>query len=134
MPDRPTGAELLQAARETLLSELAAQLPAQQKYPALMVASAMGIAAREAEIGSAVLGVESDMFAQLYGEQSMTQAGTEGAEQLAALRARLADEIRCGKFDGEPGDRLRLMLLEWVCARLRVSNPKYLKAAGFGDE
>lgn len=131
MPDHPTGAELLRAARETLLNELLAQLPAEQKYPAFMVASAMGIAVREAEIGSAVLDIELDLFAQLYGEQSTAQAD---AEPLAALRARLADEIRCGKFDGEPGDRLRPMLLEWVCARLRVSNPKHLKAAGFGDE
>ncbi|MFQ5756387.1 MAG: DUF6285 domain-containing protein [Acidiferrobacterales bacterium] len=131
MPDHPTGAELLRAARETLLNELLAQLPAEQKYPAIMVASAMGIAVREAEIGSAILDIELDLFAQLYGEQSTAQAD---AEPLAALRARLADEIRCGKFDGEPGDRLRPMLLEWVCARLRVSNPKHLKAAGFGDE
>ncbi|GMQ90656.1 MAG: hypothetical protein BMS9Abin10_1061 [Gammaproteobacteria bacterium] len=130
MHDRPTASELLQVAREALLAELLPNLSGEQKYSALMIASAMGIAVREAELGHAALAEELDMFARLYGGRDVTRAGGGGAQRLMALRARLANEIRCGKFDNEPGARLRRMLLERVCTQLRISNPKYLETTG----
>lgn len=130
MPKRPTGCELLRVARKTLLRELLPRLQSEQKYPALMVANAMAIAAREAELGAKELSQELEMLAQLYRDEEIAKDGIQVAAQLASLNARLAQDIRAGKFDGESGERLRALLFEQVCARLRISNPKYLKAAG----
>jgi hypothetical protein len=127
MPDRPSASQLLQVARETLLAELLPKLSAEQEYAALMIANAMGIAVREAELGNAALTEELDMFAGLYGGGGVAQAGSGTAQRLRVLRARLANEIRCGKFDHEAGKRLRRMLLERVRMQLRISNPKYLE-------
>lgn len=128
MRNRPAGSELLQVARETLLKELLPHLPGEQNYPALMVANAMGIAARENEAGDTDLSQELAMFAQLYGD--IEKEGAQIATQLASLNARLVHDIRAGRFDGKSGERLRALLLQHVCTRLRISNPKYLKGAG----
>ena len=44
MTDRPNASELLRVARETLLRDIVPHLGQAQKYPALMIANAMGIA------------------------------------------------------------------------------------------
>ncbi len=131
MRDRPSGAELLQIARETLLRELLPQLPEARRYTALMVANAIAIAAREAETRDADLQRALIQLAALYGEPIPAHAGEAAEAQLARLNARLAGDIRTGAFDDNP--RIPALLLDEVCARLRVSNPKYLKAAGLGD-
>ncbi|MFQ5993816.1 MAG: DUF6285 domain-containing protein [Acidiferrobacterales bacterium] len=133
MPDRPVGAELLVVARETLLKELLPEITDECRYSALMVANAIGIAAREAKDGKAVAELELQMFTELYGASCVGTNKTT-ARQLAALEARLARDIRAGRFDGKTGERLREMLFAHVQARLRISNPKYLKGAGLSDE
>lgn len=128
MRNRPTASELLKVARETLLNELLPRLSSEQKYPALMVANTMAIAAREIESGNADLSEELKMFALLYGEDVVASATSDIDAQVAKLNARLAQDIRTGRFDGK-SERLRALLLDRVRARLRISNPKYLKAA-----
>lgn len=132
MRDRPSAAELLQIARETLLRELLSQFPETRRYTALMVANAIAIAARETETRDADLQQALGQLAALYGEAIAAHAGEAAEAQLARLNARLAGDIRAGVFDDDP--KIAALLLEDVCARLRVSNPKYLKAAGLGDE
>jgi hypothetical protein len=117
--EHPHAAELLALARETLLGELADAVPPDKRYTLLMVANAMAIAGREIEGREALQQDALADLCRLYGEP------VEGAS-VAAVERRLADDIRKGRFDGGPGDRLREALLRRVRAQLAVSNPKAL--------
>ena len=48
---QPDAHELLDIARSTLLEQLLPALPGELRYPALMIANAMAIAARESRLG-----------------------------------------------------------------------------------
>ncbi len=130
MRDKPTAAELLAIARETLLRELLPHSGDSQRYNALMVGAAMAIAAREAEAGDRALVAERDALAALYGEAGAADEPLEAA--LGRLNRRFAADLRAGAFDA-PGARqaaaLRL-LREATMAKLMECNPKYLKAEG----
>lgn len=109
MRDLPTAEALLLQARKTLLEELLPALPQARHYEALMVASAMAMAAREiaaqdrsAEEGAALAGL------------------LEGAPSPEAL----AQAIRAGEKDGEAA--VHAYLLGEAAARLAISNPKLL--------
>ena len=130
MRDKPTAAELLAVARETLLRELLPRAGDAQRYNALMVGAAMGIAAREAEAGDMALVAERDALAALYGEAGAADEPLD--EALGRLNRRFAADLRAGAFDA-PGGRqaaaLRL-LREVTMAKLKECNPKYLNAEG----
>ena len=49
--DIPDAEALLGTARDTLMVELLPAIPAEQRYTALMVVNAMGVAAREIALG-----------------------------------------------------------------------------------
>ena len=127
--DRPTGAELLAAARRTLLEELIELLPAERRYDGLMVANAMAIAARELAAADAPARAALAGVAALYGETAET--GPDAAEVERALtrfNRRLAADIRAGAFDaaGARRDALVALLRAVTLARLEISNPKAL--------
>ncbi len=130
MRDKPTAAELLAIARETLLRELLPHSGDAQRYNALMVGAAMAIAAREAEAGDGALVAERDALATLYGEAGGADEPLDDA--LRRLNRRFAADLRAGAFDA-PGARqaaaLRL-LREVTMAKLMECNPKYLNAEG----
>lgn len=127
MRDRPDGAELLTQARATLLDELLDALPEDKRYPALMVARAMAIAARELA-APADGGAERQALEALLGparEAAGEAAGEAGGDPaVTALVGRLAGEIRAGRFDGD--SRVHDHLKGEVEARLALSNPKRL--------
>ena len=130
MRDKPTAAELLAIARETLLRELLPRSPDAQRYNALMVAAAMGIAAREAEAGDMALVAEREALAALYGEVRVADEPLE--EALGRLNRRFAADLRAGAFDApcaRQAAALRL-LREVTMAKLMECNPKYLKGEG----
>lgn len=134
MRDKPTAAELLAIARETLLGELLPQSEDAQRYDALMVAAAMAIAAREAEAGDRALVAERDALAALYGEAGgEAGAADEPLEAaLGRLNRRFAADLRAGAFDA-PGARQAAawrLLREVTMAKLMECNPKYLEAEG----
>ena len=130
MRDKPTAAELLAIARETLLGELLPNSPDAQRYNALMVGAAMAIAAREAEAGDRALVAEGEALAALYGQAGVADEPLEAA--LGRLNRRFAADLRAGAFDA-PGARqaaaLRL-LREVTMAKLMECNPKYLEGEG----
>ena len=130
MRDKPTAAELLAIARETLLGELLPNSPDAQRYNALMVGAAMAIAAREAEAGDTALVAEGEALAALYGQAGVADEPLEAA--LGRLNRRFAADLRAGAFDA-PGARqaaaLRL-LREVTMAKLMECNPKYLEDEG----
>lgn len=124
MRDTPTAADLLETARKTLLDELLPELPATQKYNALMVAAAMAIAAREAENGEDALVAEREVLTRLL----------DGAADVSLrdLNRRFADGLRSGVYDapGEQRDAAMKALRDSTLARLRECNPGYLDNDG----
>ena len=130
MRDKPTAAELLAIARETLLGELLPHSGDAQRYNALMVGAAMAIAAREAEAGDGALVAERDALAALYGEVGGADEPLDDA--LCRLNRRFAADLRAGAFDA-PGALQAAawrLLREVTMAKLMECNPKYLKAEG----
>lgn len=127
--DRPEGQLLLDIARRVLLEELVPLLPEEKRLDGLMVANAMGIAARELEGGSAPLRAALGRLVAIYGEQ--VPAGlsdAEASDMLARLNRRLAGDIRAGAFDsGAKRDALLAHLEATTRARVAIANPKVLK-------
>jgi hypothetical protein len=130
MNNEPDGAELLRIAQKVLRERLLPGIAKQQRYEALMVANAMAIAARELEAGDTGLREELRMLTELYGDTVVSQSGTSIKEKVSRLNKRLAKDIRAGVMDGACAQGVRALLKAQVIGRLRINNPKYLKAAG----
>lgn len=127
--DRPAGAELLAEARRTLLEVLLPLLPAERRYDGLMVANAMAIVARELDAREP--GTREMLAALLAALQQPEPSGEPPSapeETLARLEARLARDIRGGRYDADDDRRaaVRRYLQAATIARLRLSNPKLL--------
>jgi hypothetical protein len=123
MKVEPSARELLEVARASLVSEVIALLPESQRYPALMAANALAIAARDlaSEPGTAA---ELERIAALLGEP--VPAG--GEAELPRATARLATRVRMGQFDaGAPRANLLAHLRATTRQRLAVSNPRLLR-------
>jgi hypothetical protein len=112
--DRPSAVELLEIARETLISELLPHLSEEGRLQGLMVASAMAIAARETRAGEAPVRVLEARLAAL----------------AVGSWEELCPAIRKGRFDDDA--TLRELLWELALLKLRESNPKLLKSHGLG--
>jgi hypothetical protein len=100
MRDRPSGTELLDIARETLLTSLLSASKDEQRLMALMIGNAMAIAARESEAKPSDEDVSRDL--------------------VEAIREAAHDSDRA----------LYDRLLADARARVALSNPKYLEADG----
>lgn len=130
MNNAPEGAELLRVAQKVLRERLLPGISGEQRYEALMVANAMAIAARELEAGESDLREELRILTELYGETTVSQSGSSTKDKVVSLNKRLARDIRNGVMDGACAQGVRALLKAQVTARLRISNPKYLKAVG----
>jgi hypothetical protein len=117
--DKPAAADLLNTARALLRDEMMAHLPASQKLNALMIASAMAMAGREVETGDALEQDAAAGLRALYPDA--------GDVDFTALNARLAGDIRSGRFDDD--ETVYRLLFDNVKRRLAISNPRYLAAA-----
>ncbi|MCH7544330.1 MAG: hypothetical protein IIB65_11915, partial [Proteobacteria bacterium] len=128
--DRPSGAELLAIARETLLGELLPHAPDAQRYNALMVAAARAIAGREAEAGDGALAAERDALAALYDQAGGADEPLDAA--LGRLNRRFAGDLRAGAFDAPDARQAAAwrLLRQVTMAKLMECNPKYLEAEG----
>ena len=128
--DEPDALGLLAIARETLLKELVPLLPAERRYDALMVASAIAAAAREIEAGAAPLAEELRGLARLL---EATPGEGPPETELLRLNTDLAGRIRAGAFDERGPRRAELIrhLKATTVRKLRETNPKYLAAEGF---
>lgn len=134
MAQRPDAAELLAIARQTLLERLLPALPADQKFDGLMIANALAIAGREIRDQSASQGRVAARLAALY-DEVMPSDAAEIAPMLARLEARLARDIRAGRFDGDAALRRTVFEHLWATAqdRVAISNPKALADEPAGD-
>jgi hypothetical protein len=122
----PDAAALLATARETLVDDLLPRLPAEHRYAALMVANAMGIAAREFVHGPQARVREIERLRPLAAQHvppSPPQAG-----DVHALRRAVAAAIRAGGFDDvAPARALHAALLAIAADRLAISDPRSLR-------
>jgi hypothetical protein len=120
MRDLPTGPELLALAEEWVAK--IDTVPLEERGLALaMIERCRAIAAREAVAGEAALAPIRQMLIDLYG-------GSESADHLA----RLARDIRAGKFDASDSARRQVhaLLQALTLQKLREANPRFLTAHG----
>jgi hypothetical protein len=118
MHDLPHGPALLRLAREVLLDELLPLLPEERRLDARLVANAMAVAERGAEVSFVPILAELQSF---YGE------GTQ-----RDLPRRFASDLRAGAFEGSASrdGPARALLWHLTIVRLRESNPRFLAANG----
>lgn len=126
MNNLPGAADLLRIARETLLAEVRPVVPSAARYALAMVANAMAIAAREAEVGDAPAVAALARLDALYGRTGRELAGAALQAALAETSRELAADIRAGRFDAEGSRRSALIahLQASVAARLAISSSK----------
>ncbi|CBL43804.1 hypothetical protein HDN1F_02210 [gamma proteobacterium HdN1] len=123
MRESPTGQDLLETARQTLLDRILPALSAEQRYDALMIANAIAIAQRQWQTGDAWLHEERLRIEALTGTSSPSDAPL-GDALLTANRTLIA-QIRAGHFD-EPRPEQAELLTWMVSQRVRESAPKAL--------
>ncbi|PFG52079.1 hypothetical protein ATG98_1064 [Marinobacter sp. LV10R520-4] len=122
--NRPDASELLAAARETLMNDVFPSVPEHLRYEVRMIASAMGIAAREAAAQSQT---EVELFSKVLPESIAVSSTSSFDARRAIARA-----IRAGVFDtpGAQQEKLQVALTETVYNALKISNPKATQSSG----
>jgi len=130
MRDYPTGAQLLESAEALLRAQLLPALPAEQRQNALMIARAMGIAARQLQAGEQP---EREELAAL--QALLPSAESPGQPSAGALHAQLVEAnrqlgrlIRQGGADsGDVHARVFRHLEQVARQKVAESNPRYLQ-------
>ncbi|MBT5191948.1 MAG: hypothetical protein HOM07_06340 [Rhodospirillaceae bacterium] len=132
MRERPTGEELLAIARKVLLEELMPLLPSDRRYDTLMIANAMGIAARQLAHGNDFSRYESRELENLLGKTGTETAAKKEEGDPTELYRELCVRIRNGDFDPDTPEyeALQEFLYRVTVQRLKESAPKILEAAG----
>lgn len=115
-------ATLLARARETLKAEALPHLPPERRYPALMVLTALGIAARRHATGAAW---RAEALAALA-------PFAPGAPDLAAAQARIARRLHADPAMATP--ELHAALTALARAACAESNPKARALTGLPVE
>jgi hypothetical protein len=125
-----SGQHLLAAALAALNDEIVPFLGEGQREIAHMVIEAISIAIREMRND---LGLQSeiDAFRMLYGDGPLGQNTADMGSFVATLNARLARDIRAGRYDGQRSGALRAILMQQICDRLRIDDPESLRMAGY---
>jgi hypothetical protein len=130
MNDRPNAAELIDAVRGFLETELLPALgDARLRFHAFVAANVLAVALRELNGEESALSEEWRWLAPLVGESG------EPPSRLSDLRAgvrdlneRLCAAIREGAFDGERFAEAAAVLRRLVVRKLEVANPRYLES------
>jgi Domain of unknown function (DUF6285) len=120
MINEPDTRDLLTEARQVLLDSLTPELAGEQKYQALMIANAMGMAIREIE--------QREQGEPEATDRSLSQflAGHQLADDPIQGEQTLARALRERRLDGDDPE-LRSVLKGMTEARLRINNPGFLK-------
>jgi hypothetical protein len=131
MNDRPSAAELIDAVRHYLETELLPTLTdARLRFQTLIAANVLAIVGRELPTEEDLLREEWALLAPWAGLSGSAPPGL--ADLRRAVReanARLGDRIRAGDFD-DPGrfHELATALRRTVVRKLETANPRYLKS------
>lgn len=130
MRDQPRGEDLLASAEALLRDELLPALTADKRQAGLMIARALGIAARQLHNGEAPERQELANLARLLAPTSETSETSESAalrQQLQLVNRQLGQLIRSGAADaGESRTQVVQHLLHIARQRVAESNPRYL--------
>lgn len=117
--DDPKAGDLVAIALRSFRETILPVIPADQRFTALMIANALGMAERELAAGSKAEAALADAVGALL----------DAKGDLPALLPRLCTDIDAGRFDSpERQAALRAVLKDITRARLAVSNPKRLAA------
>lgn len=117
--DDPKAGDLVAIALRSFREAILPVIPADQRFTALMIANALGVAERELAAGGKG---EAELAAAIGGL-------IDAKGDLRALLPRLCTDIDVGRFDSpERQAALRAVLMDITRARLAVSNPKRLAA------
>jgi aminoglycoside phosphotransferase (APT) family kinase protein len=111
--DRPTGRELLDAARSALGDDVLPLLDGRASFQLRVALRALGVVERQLEHSEADAELHADVLAEF---------GVADDEQLAQA-------IRTGRLRGREPE-LSARLREIVTAKLRVANPRYIRQQG----
>lgn len=137
MTDISNATDLLETARDALLRDVLPALPAEHRYAALMIANAIGIAAREHALGNAAASAEAAGLGALLGGAGRLPAALdadEPARALPALRSAARAAIRSGAFDAPDRAReLAAVLARTAHDGVAISNPKALQPVHPGE-
>lgn len=125
MNDRPTPLELIRIANDTLTAQLLPGAPPQQLYALRMIASALGIAARELAAHDKD-GADETRGLNLLHSNNDSDSKIPG--DLATRNRQLARDIRSGVFEdgGAREAQLRQHLIVTARRKLAAAYPKGL--------
>ena len=127
MRDQPRGEHLLASAEALLRDELLPALPADKRQAGLMIARALGIAARQLQNGEAPERQELANLARLLAPTNETSETAALRQQLQRANRQFGQLIRSGAADaGESRTQVVRHLLHIARQRVAESNPRYL--------
>ena len=119
--DDPGARDLVAIALRSFREAILPVVPAEQRFTALMIANALGVAERELAAGTIAEPALAAAVGGLLGEDG----------DLPDLLPRLCAAIDAGRFDTpDQQAALRTVLKDITRARLALSNPKRLAAEG----
>ena len=125
MQDRPTAAELLQAAREFCERELGPALEGRLRFQVRVLQNILGILEREWAGEEDALQREFDRLTAMLDERQDAPPTMRGlSERVREMNTQLSARIRAGEFD-DRADDVRSMLYETIREKLAISNPNY---------
>ena len=129
MQDRPTAAELLEAAREFCERELGPSLSGRMRFQVRVLQNILGTLEREWEHEEDALIAEwgrlKDVLAKVDERPDTFKAL---GSQVRDWNIELAARIRAGTLDERSGELLDL-LTETVCEKIAIANPDYASSA-----
>jgi hypothetical protein len=125
MQDRPDAAELAQAVREFIETEVLPGIDDPRlRFRALVAANGLGILEREIAQGAPLVRREVESLARLLGRaDAVTQDLEELRRRAGDLNRELARRIRAG----EAPEGTLAHLLATVTDKLRIASPRYLE-------
>ncbi|MNF63640.1 Phosphotransferase enzyme family protein [compost metagenome] len=127
MREQPRGEDLLASAEALLRDELLPALPAEKRHAGLMIARALGIAARQLQNGEAPERQELASLARLLATNHETNEPEALRQLLQRANRQLGQLIRSGAADaGENRTQVVQHLLRIARQRVAESNPRYL--------
>lgn len=129
MQDRPSAAELLDAVRGFLETDVIPALEGRKQFHTRVAANVLAIVARELALEDGQLESEWRRLDGLLGVAEMPEKGDPLRESLRARTEALCERIRRGDADGgEFAHRVLAHVRETVREKLAVANPKLLAA------
>lgn len=129
MQDRPSAAELLQAAREFCERELGPALDGRLRFQVRVLQNILGILEREWTGEEDALHREFHRLTELLGDADAPPTTMhELAHSVKAMNTQLSERIRAGELD-DRADEIRRILYETVREKLAISNPNYASSA-----